>query len=177
MRPCARPGCPNIVAAGRCEGCHRERGRQLDDRRESSYARGYNSKWRKARIYFLSARPTCDHCALDGRATAAREVDHIIPHRGDVVLFWDQSNWQPLCSSCHGRKTLLEAGQGHCAHEHVVDVLGTPACVRCGVRSAGAVRGAESNVTGVGGSDLGGFGLGNRGGGRENLSTSMGVGH
>jgi 5-methylcytosine-specific restriction protein A len=32
-------------------------------------------------------------------------VDHIIPHRGDQYLFWDQENWQALCKDCHDRKT------------------------------------------------------------------------
>lgn len=42
--------------------------------------------------------------------TPARVVDHITPHRGDVALFWDESNWQALCDfttpfNCHGQKT------------------------------------------------------------------------
>ncbi|MGM9590559.1 MAG: HNH endonuclease signature motif containing protein, partial [Faecousia sp.] len=40
-----------------------------------------------------------------GRLTPATVVDHIIPHRGDRKLFWDESNWQPLCKDCHNRKT------------------------------------------------------------------------
>jgi 5-methylcytosine-specific restriction endonuclease McrA len=31
----------------------------------------------------------------------ASTVDHIIQHRGDHVLFWNRSNWQPLCARCH----------------------------------------------------------------------------
>ena len=38
----------------------------------------------------------------------ATVVDHIIPHRGDQKLFWDQNNWQALCKSCHDKKTLTE---------------------------------------------------------------------
>lgn len=40
----------------------------------------------------------------------ATEVDHIKPHRGDMVLFWDESNWQGLCRSHHSRKTAGENG-------------------------------------------------------------------
>jgi 5-methylcytosine-specific restriction protein A len=40
--------------------------------------------------------------------TPATAVDHIQPHRGDYELFWDSDNWQPLCATCHGRKTLAE---------------------------------------------------------------------
>ncbi|WP_367142722.1 hypothetical protein [Desulfosporosinus sp.] len=32
-------------------------------------------------------------------------MDHIIPHRGDKALFWDESKWQPHCKRCHDRKT------------------------------------------------------------------------
>ena len=40
--------------------------------------------------------------------TPATVVDHVIPHRGDRKLFWDEQNWQPLCKECHDKKT----GQG-----------------------------------------------------------------
>ena len=44
----------------------------------------------------------------EGKITEAIVVDHIIPHRGDVKLFWDQSNWQPLCEHHHNVKTKTE---------------------------------------------------------------------
>jgi len=28
-------------------------------------------------------------------------VDHIKAHRGDPILFWDRTNWQPLCPDHH----------------------------------------------------------------------------
>ena len=37
--------------------------------------------------------------------TPATVVDHVIPHRGNKQLFWDEKNWQPLCKSCHDLKT------------------------------------------------------------------------
>ncbi|WP_396127368.1 HNH endonuclease [Edaphobacter acidisoli] len=40
----------------------------------------------------------------------AAHTDHIIPHRGDKKLFWDRSNWQPLCATCHSVKTAEEDG-------------------------------------------------------------------
>ena len=27
----------------------------------------------------------------------------IVAHKGDKRLFWDRSNWQPLCVTCHSR--------------------------------------------------------------------------
>jgi 5-methylcytosine-specific restriction protein A len=37
--------------------------------------------------------------------TKATVVDHIIPHRGNQRLFWDQNNWQALCKRHHDLKT------------------------------------------------------------------------
>jgi len=44
-------------------------------------------------------------CQRNGKLSPATVVDHILPHRGDEDLFWDESNWQPLCKRCHDRKT------------------------------------------------------------------------
>lgn len=35
------------------------------------------------------------------RLTVATVVDHIVPHKGDQTLFWNEANWQPLCKLCH----------------------------------------------------------------------------
>ena len=64
----------------------------------------------KARRVFLRQNPLCKACLP--RVEAARVVDHVIPHRGDMVLFWDRSNWQPLCLSCHNAKSARERGEG-----------------------------------------------------------------
>ena len=42
---------------------------------------------------------------------AASVVDHIRPHRGDMVLFWDQTNHQSQCESCHFAKTMMEMSE------------------------------------------------------------------
>jgi 5-methylcytosine-specific restriction protein A len=43
-----------------------------------------------------------------GRYVKATDVDHIVPHRGDSILFWDQNNWQALCHRHHSIKTRRE---------------------------------------------------------------------
>ena len=67
------------------------------DNRDSLYGR----RWKKARRIYLSTNPTCRYCQQLGKLTEATVVDHITPHRGDAELFWDESNWQPLCQPCH----------------------------------------------------------------------------
>lgn len=79
---------------------------------EGSTARGYNYKWQKARERFLYEHPLCCYCERTGRTTAANVVDHIIPHRGDQSLFWNESNWQPLCKPCHDSTKAKEEGRG-----------------------------------------------------------------
>ena len=44
------------------------------------------------------------------KVTAATDVDHVKPHKGDAELFWDEANWQALCHACHSRKTAAEDG-------------------------------------------------------------------
>lgn len=76
-----------------------------DNRRKSSRDRGYTWDWEKERKAFLKANPYCVECARRGVVTLATVVDHIIPHRGNMELFWDMSNLQPLCEHDHNVKT------------------------------------------------------------------------
>jgi len=48
-----------------------------------------------------------------GDVTPATVVDHIIPHKGDDKLFWDQTNWQPLCKECHDGTKQSEEKTGY----------------------------------------------------------------
>jgi 5-methylcytosine-specific restriction protein A len=77
---------------------------------KSAAKQGYDARWRKSRAAFLKRHPLCVHCECDHRLTPATVVDHITPHRGDMLVFWDQGNWQPLCKMHHSRKTAKEDG-------------------------------------------------------------------
>lgn len=78
--------------------------------RGTSSERGYDSRWTKARAGYLAQHPLCVCCLANGRTSAAQVVDHITPHKGDRVLFWDRDNWQALCWPCHREvKAVLEA--------------------------------------------------------------------
>ena len=103
-RPCRYPGCPELCAPGQvfCKDHIMWSGDRL---RGGADARGYNARWRSERKAFLERHPLCVECQKEGKLTPATVVDHIIPHRGDQRLFWDQENWQPLCKDCHDKKT------------------------------------------------------------------------
>jgi len=111
-KPCSAPGCHALVRGQRyCEkhvGMADQHKRQHDRRRDSSAKRGYGYKWQKARERFLQSHPLCVKCHAKGVVKAATDVDHIVPHRGDRKLFWDESNWQALCHSHHSEKTASE---------------------------------------------------------------------
>lgn len=92
-QPAARLGRPKSAA------------RRLEPARPTAAQRGYGSAWQKARAGFLAQHPLCVDCLAAGRTTAATEVDHVIPHRGDRAKFWDASNWAARCKPCHSRKT------------------------------------------------------------------------
>jgi 5-methylcytosine-specific restriction protein A len=107
FRPCAHPGCQALVTRGRCDA-HKGQGENYERERLSSYDRGYDARWRKARETFLRQHPLCEcpECLAGKlRAMPATVVDHIVPHKGDQRLFWDQSNWQAMAKRCHDRKT------------------------------------------------------------------------
>ena len=65
-------------------------------------------RYQKARKRFLASDPLCAECLRQGIVTASAEVDHIAPAHGSSKLFWDLTNWQGLCCSCHKTKTAQE---------------------------------------------------------------------
>lgn len=103
----------------------------------SSTQRGYGYAWQKARSGYLRSHPLCVYCLRDAAYAVVREmapstailrcaelgltvpiasvVDHIEPHRGDQVLFWDKANWQSLCGTHHSAdKQSEEAAYRRC---------------------------------------------------------------
>lgn len=100
----------------------------------SSAKRGYGYAWQKARAGHLRSHPLFVYCLRDPAYSPVRDlapstailrcaalgmvapmasvVDHIEPHRGDQVLFWNKANWQSLCGTHHSAdKQREEAAQ------------------------------------------------------------------
>ena len=75
----------------------------------SKHSKLYNNRtWRQKRAEQLSIEPLCRYCKARGIITVATVADHVVPHRGDLVLFWE-GKLQSLCQKCHsGAKAELE---------------------------------------------------------------------
>ncbi len=114
MQPCRKAGCNNLVRNGYCVACQPRFSPavQAESVRESAHRRGYGRRWQKTSAGFLRCNPICSNSLHlhDERDEPATVTDHIIPHRGDMNLFWDSKNWQPLCKRCHDHKTAIEDG-------------------------------------------------------------------
>jgi 5-methylcytosine-specific restriction protein A len=87
---------------------------------KTSTQRGYGYAWQQARKHYLAKHPCCARC-LEGLGVAdnglasivlkcadlgvpmpyGTVVDHKVPHRGDMTLFWNRKNWQTLCTTHH----------------------------------------------------------------------------
>jgi 5-methylcytosine-specific restriction protein A len=114
-RPCRRPGCPKLVAGSErfCDDHRLVVKREIDAVRDSAAKRGYGRKWQAAREQWLAEHPLCQCEECDEgrvRLRPATVVDHRIPHKGDLKLFWDRKNWQSMAKECHDRKTAREDG-------------------------------------------------------------------
>ena len=104
-RPCRHPDCAKLIDDGKYCGEHLKLHPEYV---RSASKRGYGSRWQKASKAYLRENPLCVECLKQRRYVQATVVDHIIPHRGNEELFWNESNWQSLCKSCHDRKTGRE---------------------------------------------------------------------
>lgn len=73
----------------------------------------YNTaQWKQLRVAQLRAHPLCCYCRAQGKDEAATVADHKKPHKGDRVLFFDATNLQSLCKTCHdaAKQTLERTG-------------------------------------------------------------------
>ena len=67
------------------------------------------ARWRHpvwgVRAQALRRNPLCVECQHEGTIVVATEVHHVIPHRGDPVLFWCVENCVGLCHTHHNEHT------------------------------------------------------------------------
>ena len=78
--------------------------------RGTTAERGYGGRWQRASKAFLLLNRWCSVCREKGLWVLATEVDHVVPHKGDMGLFWSQDNWDAKCKRCHSVKTCRDDG-------------------------------------------------------------------
>jgi 5-methylcytosine-specific restriction enzyme A len=59
-------------------------------------------RWKRLRRLHRQSEPLCRFCKERGINTPGEVVDHVIPHNGDVNLFYC-GQLQTLCRNCHDR--------------------------------------------------------------------------
>jgi 5-methylcytosine-specific restriction protein A len=127
---CGVLGCPHVQPCP--DHGRKAQQRAYDDRRGSASSRGYGSRWRAYVEWFVAelfrlavdraglcgARLPGTPDTLDSRCAAAgfivvgTVVDHIVPVTGPQdARFYEPSNHQLLCESCHNAKRQRERGR------------------------------------------------------------------
>lgn len=94
---------------------------QADARREYDLKRSqapwrkwyHTARWKALRAQVMAIQPLCKMCEQVGKVESTAVVDHIKPHKGDPVLFWDWRNLQGLCAPCHDSGKQTEERKGH----------------------------------------------------------------
>ena len=103
-KPCVV--CGALSKKGRCAA------HSYDHYRGTATQRGYDvPHWRRFRRWYLSQPENvlCRYCKARGLTVRATDVDHIVPVTGpDDERFFDEDAVQPLCHSCHSKKTQRE---------------------------------------------------------------------
>lgn len=143
--------CGKRIAAGQpCPCCSAARKRAYEGQRPNARARGYDNKWDRERKGFLVAHPWCGRCAAVGRKTASAVVNHVIPHKMDLRLFWNRRNWEALCGPCHNGATQSEekrqGGRWGFSIPHGVKPSGIPVSIVCGPPAAGKSTYVRANA-------------------------------
>lgn len=125
-KECATPGCVGTADARErwCETCRtlNEHTTAAIAKRPTANERGYSARWQRYTKRYLAANPFCvdPHGAHAADYVRADVVDHKIAPRTALdglplnvnpkpleyhKLFWNPANHQPVCTTCHNRKT------------------------------------------------------------------------
>ena len=112
---CMEPLCPDYAEhRGYCDKHKRDK-----PVKRLEHSKMYSTEqWRRIRTIHLINNPLCECCSLHGFVELGKDVDHIIPHRGNKKVFSSADNLQSLCKSCHSRKTNHEKNDACYDYKH-----------------------------------------------------------
>jgi len=103
QQACATPGCPEVVAKGRCTECRRK----AEQRRGTAAQRGYGHDHRETfRLGVIARHPFCQY---PGCTAPSTDADHYPLSRRELVAADldpnDPQHGRGLCHSHHSRET------------------------------------------------------------------------
>ena len=106
------PRVPSYCARcqGVCDGsCKGQASREYDKGRANDPFKALRNtaRWRALRLVIKLRDVLCKMCGQ----RAVQEIDHVVPARAWVAQggdYYDKSNLQGLCKSCHSKKTRQE---------------------------------------------------------------------
>jgi len=114
--PARLGGLPPVLGAASKQDAQRQRDQARDQKHK--WRKLYSTKrWRTLRLEILDRDGwTCQQTGqlLTGKAPAPNSpvVDHIIPHRGDLALFWDPANLQAVTKGYHDSEKQRQEKSG-----------------------------------------------------------------
>ena len=106
---CAYLGCGNERSLLNTY-CMEHGGKGFNDsnKRKQFNAKYRSPYWLRTRKTQLSRQPLCQACAIEGKVSAATEVDHVFAWNQIGEQAFAVNLFQSLCKNCHTVKTGLE---------------------------------------------------------------------
>lgn len=111
LKPCSRPGCPELVASGRCTTCQGQADKRRGTRQERGYGKAHTNRFRPG---VLRRHPLCvcedqDHGHGPRCLAPSTVADHYPRSRRELVATGldpnDPKHGRGLCKPCHDRHT------------------------------------------------------------------------
>lgn len=113
LKTCSTPGCPELVAQGRCDDCRSAADQRRGTRQQRGYGRAHTNRFRPG---VLRKDPLCV-CTDEGHGhgpqclTPSTVADHWPRSRRDLVDAGmdanDPQHGRGLCASCHNQHTSV----------------------------------------------------------------------
>lgn len=111
LKVCPTPGCPNLVARGRCNNCNQQAEQQRGNRHQRGYGRQHTERFRPG-VLRRDPLCVCDDQAHGHSAPClaqATVADHWPLSRRELVALKldpnDPEHGRGLCKACHDKHT------------------------------------------------------------------------
>ena len=108
---CGTPMCAGMADRGMfCDACKKEKRTTYAVSPERAKLNSFYASplWRRLSQRVRRTYPLCIMCTTHGLTVLADVVDHRLPVRTHWDRRYDKDNLQPLCHTCHNKKTARD---------------------------------------------------------------------